>query len=314
MSGTLPANDPESLDRPSGAIELVIESKPRDVGGFSVRRALPSMRRRLVGPFIFFDHAGPIHLPLGMGMDVRPHPHIELATVTYLFDGEIVHRDSLGSMRAIRPGDVNWMVAGRGIVHSERSSPESRSAGVRMHGLQSWVALPIEHEQSEPRFEHHPSATIPKLQLDSARLEIVAGTAYEERSPVDVLSPTLYVHARIEAGGRLLIDDTHEERAVYVVEGAIECDAVTFLPGTMLVLRPGAQVTVAAEKPARIMLVGGAKLTGERHIYWNFVSSSKERIERAKDDWQNGRFPKVPGDDVEFIPLPEQLNPSKTTG
>jgi len=314
MGGTLPPNDPESPDTPSDSIELVIESKPRDVGSFTVRRALPSMRRRLVGPFIFFDHFGPIQLPLGRGMDVRPHPHIELATVTYLFDGEIVHRDSLGSMQIIRPGEVNWMVAGRGIVHSERSSPESRSAGVRMHGLQSWVALPVEREQTEPRFEHHPSATIPRLQVDGARLEIVAGTAYGERSPVGVLSPTLYVHASIEAGGRLSVDDTHEERGIYVAEGAIECDGGTFLPGTMLVLRPGAHVTVAAQQPARIMLVGGAKLTGERHIYWNFVSSSKERIERAKDDWQNRRFPTVPGDEVEFIPLPEQLNPPKTTG
>jgi redox-sensitive bicupin YhaK (pirin superfamily) len=304
MSGTLPANDPECLDFASDSVELVIEARPRDVGGFAVRRALPSMRRRLVGPFIFFDHIGPVHLPLGVGLDVRPHPHIELATVTYLFDGEIDHRDSLGSMQAIRPGDVNWMLAGRGIVHSERSSLESRSAGAHLHGIQSWVALPIEHEQTEPRFEHHASPAIPKLRLNGVQLEIVAGTAYGERSPVGVLSPTLYVHARLEAGARLSIDDTHEQRAIYVTEGAVGCDGRTFRPGTLLVLRPGADVAMAAEEPARVMLVGGAKLAGERNIYWNFVSSSKERIERAKDDWENGRFPKVPGDETEFIALP----------
>jgi redox-sensitive bicupin YhaK (pirin superfamily) len=269
-----------------------------------VRRALPSMRRRLVGPFIFFDHIGPVHLPFGAGLDVRPHPHIELATVTYLFDGEIDHRDSLGSMQTIRPGDVNWMLAGRGIVHSERSSPESRSAGAHLHGIQSWVALPIEHEQTEPRFEHHASSTIPKLRRSGVQLEVVAGTAYGERSPVGVLSPTLYVHASLEAGARLSIDDTHEQRAIYVTEGAVSCDGRIFRPGTLLVLRPGADVAMAAEEPTRVMLVGGAKLAGERNIYWNFVSSSKERIERAKDDWENGRFPKVPGDEVEFIPLP----------
>jgi redox-sensitive bicupin YhaK (pirin superfamily) len=307
MSGTLPANDPECFDVASASVELVIEARPREVGGFAVRRALPSMRRRLVGPFIFFDHIGPVRLPPGIGLDVRPHPHIELATVTYLFDGEIDHRDSLGSMQTIRAGDVNWMLAGRGIVHSERSSPESRRAGVHIHGLQSWVALPIEHEQIEPRFEHHASSAIPKVRLGGARLEIVAGTAYGERSPVGVLSPTLYVHARLDAGARIAIDGTHEERAIYVTEGMVDCDGRTFQPGTLLVLRSGADVAIAAEEPTRVMLVGGAKLAGEKHIDWNFVSSSKERIDRAKDDWAKGRFPKVPGDEVEFIPLPDRL-------
>ena len=313
MICTLPANDPECHDALSESIQLVIEARPRDLGGFAVRRALPSAVQRLVGPFIFFDHMGPAHLPAGTGLDVRPHPHIELATVTYLFDGEIDHRDSLGSVQTIRPGDVNWMLAGRGIVHSERSSPESRKAGVRIHGIQSWVALPLEHEQTEARFEHHAAATIPKVQLDGALLDVVAGTAYGQHSPVGVLSPTLYVHARLEAGAIVPVDDTHEQRAIYVVEGSVGCDGRTFRPGTMIILRPGARVTVAAQQATRVALVGGARLTGERHIDWNFVSSSMDRIERAKDDWASGRFPKVPGDEVEFIPLPERPNLSKST-
>jgi redox-sensitive bicupin YhaK (pirin superfamily) len=314
LSGTLPANDPECIDAPSKSIDLVIDARPRDLGGFTVRRVLPSMRRRLVGPFIFFDHMGPVQLPIGTGMDVRPHPHIELATVTYLFDGEIVHRDSLGSTQTISPGDVNWMIAGRGIVHSERSSPEAREAGVHIHGIQSWVALPLEHELTDPRFEHHGSSTIPRVTLEGARIDVIAGTAYGERSPVGTLSPTLYAHAELDAGARIRVDDTHAERGLYVVEGAVGCDDRTFRSGTMIVLRAGADVTIAAEVPTRVMLVGGAKLSGDRNIYWNFVSSSHERIERAKDDWQNGRFPVIPGDDLEFIPLPERVNPSKTTG
>lgn len=195
------------------------------------------------------------------------------------------------------------MVAGRGIAHSERSPAEARIDGARIHGIQSWVALPLEHEETEPRFEHHPSSTIPSVERDGVALQVIAGTAYGERSPVSVLSPTLYVHARLEAGARLPIDEEHEERAIYVVEGAVGCDERAFRAGTMIVLRKGAAVTIAAAEPARIMIVGGAKLAGERHVWWNFVSSSKERIERAKDDWANGRFPKVPGDD-EIIPLP----------
>jgi redox-sensitive bicupin YhaK (pirin superfamily) len=313
MSGTLPANEPVCTASPSDAIELVVDARPRDLGGFSVRRALPSMRRRLVGPFAFFDHMGPAELAVGEGMDVRPHPHIELATLTYLFNGEIDHRDSLGTMQTIRPGDVNWMVAGRGIVHSERSSPESRARGVRIHGIQSWVALPLEHEGTEPRFEHHPGATIPRVSLHGAALEVVAGAAYGARSPVGVLSPTLFVHARLDFGARLPIDEGHEERALYVVEGEVSCEQETLRPGRMVVFRPGVRVTIDARQASRVMIVGGAPLVGERHIFWNFVSSSKERIERAKDDWAHGRFPKVPGDEVEFIPLPERLNPSHTT-
>jgi hypothetical protein len=306
MSGTLPANEPDCVHAESKSVELLIDARPRDLGGgFSVRRVLPAMSRRLVGPFIFYDHMGPANLPLGVGFDVRPHPHIALATVTYLFNGEIDHRDSLGSMQTIRPGDVNWMVAGRGIVHSERSGPESRREGVRIHGIQSWVALPTELEEMEPRFEHHPSASIPVVRFEGATLDIIAGTAYGERSPVGVVSPTLYVHARMEAGARIPMDETHEERAIYIAEGAIGCDGRAFRHGTMVVLRPGTNVMIEALEPTRAMLVGGGRLAGDRYIWWNFVSSSQERLERAKDDWKSGRFPKIPGDDAEFIPLPE---------
>jgi redox-sensitive bicupin YhaK (pirin superfamily) len=247
---------------------------------------------------------GPVTFAPANGIDVRPHPHIALATITYVFEGEFVHRDSLGSEQVIRPGDVNWMVAGRGIVHSERTSPEVRARGAALHALQTWVALPVEHEEIDPRFEHHPSTSIPSVQLPGADLRIVAGSAYGRTAPTGVLSPTLYVHARLAAGAALEIDDGHEERAVYVADGAIECTGQQFQSGTMIVLEPGAQATVVASAASNVMFVGGAPLSA-RHIWWNFVASSKERIERAKSDWREGRFPKVPGDEVEFIPLPE---------
>jgi redox-sensitive bicupin YhaK (pirin superfamily) len=301
---TFPSNEPLCKDGLGDAIELLVEARPRDLGGFGVRRALPSARRRRVGPFIFFDQMGPAELGVGNGIDVRPHPHINLATVTYLFDGEIDHRDSLGSFQTIRPGDVNWMIAGRGIVHSERTSRQARERGSRIHGIQSWVALPLEHELTEPRFVHHPAAAIPQIALPGASLSVIAGDAYGARSPVAVLSPTLYVHARIDAGAVLALDDTHEERAVYVVEGTIGCEGALLHAGTLAVLRPKASVKLVAKEAARVMIVGGAPLEGERYIEWNFVSSSKERIEQAKRDWRDGRFPKVPGDEIEFIPLP----------
>ncbi|MET0342752.1 MAG: pirin family protein, partial [Polyangiales bacterium] len=239
-----------------------------------MRRVLPAPLRRRVGPFTFFDHMGPAELAPGDGMNVRPHPHIALATVTYLFDGEIVHRDSVGSLQAIRPGDVNWMVAGSGIAHSERSSEEKRRDGQRIHGIQSWVALPTEHEETAPSFVHHPRASIPHVVRDGAQLDVIAGTAYGARSPVAVLSPTLYVHARLEAGARLPVDAEHEERAVYVVEGSVLIDGSDYEEGAMAVLCSGREVTVEARTPARLMLVGGAPLVGERHMWWNFVSSS----------------------------------------
>ncbi len=309
MSGTLPANEPRCVDDESSAIELLIDSRPRDLGGFEVRRVLPSPMRRLVGPFIFFDHMGPASLPPGVGFDVRPHPHIALATLTFLFEGEIDHRDSLGSFQTIRPGDVNWMVAGRGIVHSERAGAEARRRGLRMHGLQSWAALPIEHEETDPRFEHRAAAEIPRVEMGGATIDVIAGTAFGKKSPVSVLSPSLYAHALLAPGAKFVLDGEHEERAVYVVEGAVRCDGRVFGAGTMVVLRRGVEVTIdaaeGADAAARIMLVGGAKLAGERHVFWNFVSSSRERIEKAKDDWKERRFPAIAGDDVEFIPLPE---------
>ena len=305
MSGTLPAHPPECLRDDAPSVALRIEARPRDLGGFSVRRVLPSPLRRRVGPFTFFDHMGPAEMAPGTGLDVRPHPHIALATVTYLFEGEIVHRDSVGSLQPIRPGDVNWMVAGRGIAHSERSSPETRRDGQRIHGIQSWVALPLEHEETEPSFLHHPRASIPSVTRDGALLDVIAGTAFGARSPVAVLSPTLYVHARLEQGARLPIDDEHAERAVYVVEGTIECEGQMHGEGTMLVLEPARLVSIQAVDSARLMLVGGAPLEGERHMWWNFVSSSTERLERAKADWKARRFPQVFDDADEFIPLPE---------
>jgi redox-sensitive bicupin YhaK (pirin superfamily) len=286
------------------SIALVIEARPRDLGGFGVRRALPSGERRMVGPFIFFDHMGPTDLPPGQGIDVRPHPHIALATVTYLFAGEMVHRDSLGSLQPIRPGDVNWMLAGRGIAHSERTGDEVRRHGGPLHGIQSWVALPRADEDNAPFFDHHPAATIPAVDRPGAALHVVAGEAYGARSPVRVSSPTLYVAAVLEAGAALPLPDEHPERAIYVVEGEVAVGLRRFGPGAMVVFQPGA-AEVRAVAATRLVLIGGAPLDGERHIWWNFVASSRERIERAKADWREGRFGLVPGDEREFIPLPE---------
>jgi redox-sensitive bicupin YhaK (pirin superfamily) len=285
--------------------DLVLPTRPRDLGSFSVRRALPSAERRLVGPFIFFDHFGPVTLPPGQGMDVRPHPHINLATVTYLFDGEIVHRDSLGFEQVIRPGELNWMTAGRGIVHSERSSAETRKVGARAHGIQSWVALPKSHEEDLPSFHHHDGVALPMLDRGGAKLRVIAGTAYGASSPAIVHSPLFYVEAVFETKGELALPDEYAERAAYVVEGAVQSRAGRVEEGSMLVFGAGSPAVVTAEAPCHLMLLGGAPLDGERHVWWNFASSSKERIEKAKRDWKEGRFPKVPGDEREFIPLPE---------
>lgn len=301
-----PTREPERADAASDdAVDLVLSGRPRDIGAFSVRRVLPSPQRRLVGPFIFFDHFGPVDLPPGDGMNVRPHPHIALATVTYLFDGEIFHRDSLGSALAIRPGAVNLMVAGRGIVHSERSTPETRAAGQHMHGIQLWLALPKAHEEDPPSFRHYPAKDIPDATLPGARLRVVIGSAYGVTSPVEVPMPTLYVEARLEAGAELALPDDVIERAAYVVEGAVRVHRQELEVGDMAVLARGARAVVRAERASRVMLLGGAPLDGERHIFWNFVSSDPERIEQAKRDWKELRFPLVPGDEEERIPLPE---------
>lgn len=287
--------------------ELLIEARQRDVGGFFVRRALPSASRKLVGPFIFYDHLCRVDFAPGQGLDVRPHPHIALATVTYLFEGAFLHRDSLGYAQLIEPGDVNWMIAGRGIAHSERTPPDLRQKGGPLHGIQCWVALPREHEETEPSFTHHPRSTIPRVSLPGVELSIVAGNAYGQVSPVRVLSPTLYVAAQLQAGARLDVDEQHAERAVYVAGGSLSLagDDAEYAEGSLLVLPRGARVELHSKSGARAMLLGGAPLDGERHIFWNFVSSSLDRIERAKDDWKSGRFGVVAGDEHEFIPLPQ---------
>ncbi|MFO0751643.1 MAG: pirin family protein [Myxococcota bacterium] len=298
--------DPASSSPDPAVIEHVIVGRPKDLGdGFVVRRTLPSLQRRRVGPFVFFDHFGPVDMAPGTGLDVRPHPHIALSTVTYLFAGEILHRDSLGSVQVIRPGDVNWMVAGKGIVHSERTAPETRRVGQRMHGLQAWVGLPTEVEECAPAFFHHPAATLPMARGPGFEARVVAGTAFGQRSPVEVASPTLYVDVRLEAGARFEVPTEHHDRAVCVVTGPVDVGAATDLgEGAMVVLVPGQPVVVHAAQAARIMLLGGAPLHGERYLEWNFVASSKERLAQARDDWRAHRFPLVPGDGHERIPYP----------
>jgi len=300
----MPHTEPKCTKVAEPAVELVIQARARDLGGVTVRRLLPSAARRMVGPFIFLDHMGPVQLAAGEGIDVRPHPHINLATVTYLFEGDILHRDSLGSEQAIRPGAVNWMTAGRGIAHSERTPAAERRRGPRLHGLQLWVALPKAHEEDEPSFHHHAAETIPGLDLGGARLRVVAGSAYGATAPVKGLSPLFYVEAQLERGIVLPLPDDHLQRAAYVVEGAISVDSELHRAGELLVFRERCSARFTAAEPSRVMLLGGAPVDGERHIWWNFVSSSRERIERAKDDWRTGRFPKVRGDEKEFIPLP----------
>lgn len=300
--------EPMSIDASDAILVRTIPGRPRDVAGFGVRRVLPSIGHREVGPFVFFDHMGPAALPPGLGMDVPPHPHIGLATVTYLFDGEIEHRDSLGSRQRIRPGDVNWMVAGRGIVHSERSPEAARGGGATVHGIQSWVALPAELEDMAPRFDHHGVATLPRIDGPGVTLRVVAGTAYGERSPVAVCSPTLYVDAAMTRGSTLAIDDGHPERAIYVADGVLQCAGQTHGAGTMLVLREGAAVEVEAREDARVLLVGGAPLPGGRHMWWNFVASSKERIEAAKQAWRDDALGRIDGD-ASRVPLPEPRGP-----
>ena len=291
------------------AIELAITSRPRDLGSFFVQRLLPSPQRRLVGPFIFWDHMGPAQMQPGTGMDVRPHPHIGLATVTYLFEGEIVHRDSLGSHQVIRPGELNWMVAGHGIVHSERTAPERRQDAHALHGIQAWVALPLGQEEVEPSFRHHAASELPERAADdgSWRMRMIAGTGFGLRSPAIVSSPTLFADLQLSAAARFEFPAEHAERALYVVSGRVSIaddSSGPYGPSTMLVLRSGETLSVQASEPTRAMLLGGDHIQGPREIFWNFVSSSAERIERAKHDWSEGRFPKVPGDELEFTPLP----------
>jgi redox-sensitive bicupin YhaK (pirin superfamily) len=301
----LPCPDPEFGDRASAElIEQVIVPRAHDLGGFSVRRALPSVGRKMVGPFIFFDQMGPAEFLLGAGVDVRPHPHIGLSTVTYLFDGAIVHRDSLGTNLTIEPGAVNLMTAGRGIVHSERTGLDDRAAGAKLYGIQAWMALPKSHEEIDPGFVHLGRNELPVIDAAGLRVRLIMGSLYGERSPAAFPWESFYAEAVMAPGSVLPLDPTHDERAIYVVAGEIDIAGDTFGPGRLLVFRPGDRISVLALAHARLMLLGGEPMDGPRHIWWNFVASSKEKIDAAKEGWAAGRFDPVPGES-EFIPLPE---------
>jgi hypothetical protein len=289
---------------PSAAVEMVILPRSADLGdGFMVRRVLPFARRRMVGPFVFFDRFGPTLFPAGTGLDVRPHPHIGLATVTYLFDGEILHRDSLGTVQAITPGAVNWMTAGRGIVHSERTPAAARSGEAVLAGVQLWVALPQAHEETAPAFAHHGMDALPEIAGKGTRVRLIAGALYGARSPVATLSELFCVDAALGPGARLDVPSDHEERGVYVLEGGVTIAGEDFGPEELVVLKPGAAAAVSARGPTRLLILGGATMDGPRHVWWNFVASSGDRIEAAKADWRAGRFAPVPGE-TGFIPLP----------
>jgi redox-sensitive bicupin YhaK (pirin superfamily) len=291
-------------------IELLIQQRRRDLGGFEVGRVLPFAKRRMVGPFIFFDHMGPVDFPPGIprSTDVRPHPHIGLATISYLLEGEIMHRDSVGSEQAIKPGEVNWMTAGRGITHSERFERARREGG-KMNGIQAWVALPNEHEETEPSFAHHDSHELPMIEEAGARARVIAGEAYGAKAPVEVYSPLFYIHCELASGAGISLPEQYSERAAYVVTGAIEIDGQHVSTGEMAVLRRGVQIRATALAPANVMLLGGEPI-GPRFIEWNFVASTKERIEQAKADWRAGRMKLPDLDRDEFIPLPDEPAPA----
>ncbi len=308
-----PALDPhcptgDAIDR----IETVIVPRARDIGDFEVRRALPSARRQMVGPFIFFDQFGPVEMLTDQGMDVRPHPHIGLATVSYLYQGAIHHRDSLGTSMEITPGAVNWMIAGRGITHSERTAAAERAKPSKpLYGIQTWVALPEDAEDTEPGFEHQPADALPVIEGGGKWVRLILGAAYGERAPVKTFSEMFYADARLDAGAAIPLPDNHEDRAVYVLEGCVDVAGERFEAGRMMVFRPGDAITIKAAEDSRLLLLGGETLGGPRHIWWNFVASSKERIEAAKEawregDWRHGRFQLPPDDDQEFIPLPDR--------
>ena len=311
-----PCPDPVPGDAASvDAIEMLIVPRAVDLGEMEVRRALPSTKRQMVGPFIFFDQMGPAEFLTDQGIDVRPHPHINLATVTYLFEGEIVHRDSLGTDRTITPGAVNWMRAGQGIVHSERTSAARRRLGQRLFGIQTWVALPLADEESAPDFVHHGADELPVVEEGGMRMRLIAGAAQGARSPLATASETLYADVALRAGARFEVAADHEERALYTIAGIIEVAGDAHEAGQLLILRPGDPLVVRAREDARFMLFGGAPMEGPRYIWWNFVSSRPERIEQAKEEWRQGRFDTVPGDAEEFIPLPEKGDrPRRATG
>ncbi len=286
------------------AVSVLLNPRPRDIGSFEVRRVLPDARRRTVGPFVFFDHMGPVQFPPGKGIDVRPHPHIGLATLTYLFEGAIMHRDSLGVEQLIEPGAVNWMVAGKGIVHSERTADAHRDIEMQMEGIQIWIGLPSADEDCEPSFTHHRADKLPQFARNGVLYRLIAGEAFGEKAPVNVFSPMFYLHAEVPEGAALELPDDGSERAVYVVNGSLTIDGSPCEPGQMAVLEDGATPSIVAGAAARVMLIGGAPLDGKRHLWWNLVSSDPAKIEAAKKQWKAGGFESVPGDD-EFIPLPE---------
>ena len=302
----LPAADPVLGEKRScDALELVIVPRVRDLGdGFSVRRALPHGKRQMVGPFIFFDQMGPVQFIAGQGLDVRPHPHIGLATVTYLFDGRVMHRDSEGNALEITPGAMNLMTAGRGIAHSERSPADARQGSEGMFGIQSWIALPQAHEETAPSFQHFDAGSLALIEVGGVRARVIAGSAFGKTSPVGMLSEWLYAEVVLAPGASAPLDPDQEERAIYVAEGEVDIAGETFDGPRLLIFRPGDRITVRALRRARLMFLGGAALEGPRYIWWNFVSSRKERIEQAKEDWKTGRFAPVPNE-TEFIPLPQ---------
>jgi redox-sensitive bicupin YhaK (pirin superfamily) len=303
----LSADDPkcETIEEERSPIETVIVPRARDLGDFEVRRALPSSKKQMIGPFIFFDQMGPAEFLLGRGMDVRPHPHIGLATVTYLFRGEITHKDSLGTDLPIRPGEINWMTAGKGIAHSERTPPDHRNGNEELFGIQAWVALPRHDEDHDPAFSHHEKAALPLISGDGKDVRLIAGSLYGESSPVPTFSDMFYADCALESGASLPLEAEHEERGLYLVDGTLEIAGTRFEAGQLLVFHPGDKVTLRAVAPARFMVLGGEPMDGPRYIWWNFVASSKDRIEQAKADWKAGRFQPVPNDD-EFIPLPDK--------
>lgn len=308
-----PAIEPDCPNAGSlDALETMIIPRARDLGGFEVRRALPSPKRRMVGPFVFFDQMGPADFLTGNGIDVRPHPHIGLATVTYLYKGEFQHRDSLGTNQMIYPGEVNWMIAGNGVTHSERTSAETRANPHDLFGIQTWVALPEKDEDTGAAFEHHGKEELPFIEGEGKAVRLILGNAWGERAPVKTFTEMFYADAVLDAGALLPLPENHEDRGLYVVEGSIEIAGDRFEAGRMMVFRPGDAITIkAGETGARLMLLGGETLNGPRYIWWNFVASSQERIDAAKQawaegDWAHGRFQLPPGDTDEFIPLPEQ--------
>lgn len=292
------------MSRPeNGSIQTIVVPRTADIGGFEVRRALPSREVRTVGPFVFLDQMGPGEFLTAGGLDVRPHPHIGLATVTYLFHGRILHKDSLGTSLPIEPGAVNWMTAGRGIAHSERTPAEDRAAPGRLFGIQAWVALPAALEETDPAFAHHAAPSLPVIEGDGKSVRVITGELFGAFSPVETASQMVYADITLEAGARLPLDPVAEERALYLAAGRLRIGADEHAAGRLLVLAPGDRLTAEALEPARLMFLGGAPLDGPRYLWWNFVSSRKDRIEAAKADWQAGRFAAVPGDD-EYIPLP----------